>query len=80
MPCCHPEYDFAARDIPAPCAAPVYASPGYGYRSSSSILPSRRLFAYTLLHRFALLPEWIPLLGNPPPADVAELQEALWGL
>ena len=39
---------------------------------------SRCLLAYTLLHRYASLPEWLALLGENPPTNLVELQAALW--
>ena len=77
----HPCYEFVApgfitRRAPALRRA-MLLSYGYAPQALDASL-SRRLMAYTLLHRFASLPDWLGLFEEDTPADLEEMQEALW--
>ena len=78
----HPYYDFVAPGFllgaePDLRRAMLLA---YGF-TPEALNPglSRQMMAYTLLHRFASLPEMLARFGANQPATMAELESALWG-
>jgi hygromycin-B 7''-O-kinase len=79
----HPGYEFVAPGFLLHGSRSLRRAMLLAYGFSPADLDeslSHRLMAYTLLHRFALLPEWLELVGKPPPADLDELQVRLWSL
>jgi len=50
---------------------------GFGPRQLDGTL-SRRLFTFTLLHRFFSLPEILDLISPNPPQNLLVMQDALW--
>ena len=77
----HPHYEFVApgfiaRDEPGLLRAMLLA---YGFSEDElDASLAQRLMAYTLLHRFGKISEYLGLFGSEPPADLAELQRRLW--
>lgn len=77
----HPYYEFVAPGFifqHAPRLRRIMLQ-NYGI-SPGDLNPTlaRALMAYTLLHRFANIPDWLSIMKSDPPVNLAQMQAALW--
>jgi hygromycin-B 7''-O-kinase len=77
----HPYYEFVDPGFILKNSPPLRRSMLLAYGMAPYQLDenlSRRLLAFTLLHRFATLPDWLALFDEHPPVDLLALKDALW--
>jgi hygromycin-B 7''-O-kinase len=79
----HPYYEFIAPGFIFARAPALRRAMLLAYGFSPAMLDaalSGTLLAFTLLHRFASLPDIIAISGEPAPPNLAAVQEILWDL